>query len=95
MIDVLSREPWLFTTLLGSLLVLIITVGLGLIRTLRGPTFEDRLTATLLLGTGGVASLLLLALLLSLPALFDVALLLAMLAAVAAAALTRRQVPHD
>jgi multicomponent Na+:H+ antiporter subunit F len=45
-----------------------------------------------LLGTGGVAVLLLLSPLLAIPALIDVALVLALLAAVAAAALTRREV---
>jgi multicomponent Na+:H+ antiporter subunit F len=73
----------------------LITVGLGLVRALRGPAPEDRLAAILLLGTGGVAGLLLLSLLLSVPALFDVALLLALLAAVVSAAMTRREVRRD
>ena len=71
------------------------TLTLGLARALQGPSLEDRLAAVLLLGTGGVTFLLLLALLWSSPALIDVALLLALLAAVVAAALTRRENPGD
>jgi multicomponent Na+:H+ antiporter subunit F len=48
-----------------------------------------------LLGTGGVALLLLLATLLELPSLLDVSLVLALLAAVSAVALTRREVGND
>jgi multicomponent Na+:H+ antiporter subunit F len=81
--------------LLGCLVILLITLALGLARALRGPSLEDSLASILLIGTGGVASLCLLALLLSAPALFDVALLLAVLAAVAAAAITRREAGND
>lgn len=89
----LSGGPQLI--LLGCLFVLLLTIALGLLRALRGPTLEDRLASILLLGTGGVAFLSLLALLLSTPALIDVALLLALLAAVAAAAVTRPEAGHD
>ncbi|MCB1799425.1 MAG: portal protein [Gammaproteobacteria bacterium] len=68
---------------------------LGLVRALQGPSLEDRLAAVLLLGTGGVAFLLLLAVLWSAPALLDVALLLALLAAVVAAAMTRQESRRD
>ena len=78
--------------LMTALGLLLLTLLLGLIRALRGPTLEDRLMSVLLLGSGGVAALLLLALLLAMPALLDVALLLALLGAVAAAAMTRRAV---
>ena len=78
--------------LMIALGLLLLTLLLGLIRALRGPTLEDRLMSVLLLGSGGVATLLLLALLLAMPALLDVALLLALLGAVAAAAMTRRAV---
>ncbi len=78
--------------LMTALGLLLLTLLLGLIRALRGPTLEDRLMSVLLLGSGGVATLLLLALLLAMPALLDVALLLALLGAVAAAAMTRRAV---
>jgi len=85
----------LHTALLGCLLVLLVTVGLGLVRAVRGPALEDRLAAVMLLGSGGVGGLFLLALLLSAPALFDVAFVLALLAAVMAAAMSRREVPRD
>lgn len=88
-------DAMLHTTLLGCLLVLLATVGLGLVRAVRGPALEDRLAAVLLLGTGGVGALFLLALLLTAPALFDVAFVLALLAAVMAAAMSRREVPSD
>jgi multicomponent Na+:H+ antiporter subunit F len=57
-----------------------------------GPSLQDRMLSVQLLGTGGVAVLLLLSPMLAIPALIDVALVLALLAAVAAAALTRREV---
>ena len=72
--------------------VLLMTLVLGLVRALRGPTLEDRMLSVQLLGTGGVAVLLLLADVMAARALIDVALALALLAAVAAAALTRREV---
>ena len=72
--------------------VLLMTLLLGLVRALRGPTLEDRMLSVQLLGTGGVAVLLLLADVMATRALLDVALALALLAAVAAAALTRREV---
>ncbi len=81
--------------LLPALLVLLLTLAAGLVRALRGPTLQDRMLAVQLLGTGGVALLLLLAALLQSPSLLDVALVLALLAAVAVAAMTRREVGHD
>ena len=76
--------------LLPPLLLLFLTLLLGLGRALRGPTLEDRMLSIQLLGTGGVALLLLLAMLTGAPALVDAALVLALLAAVAVVALTRR-----
>jgi multicomponent Na+:H+ antiporter subunit F len=64
---------------------------LGLIRVLRGPGAGDRMLATQLIGTTGVAMLLLLSLLFKQPALTDVALILALLSAVATAAFVGRQ----
>ncbi len=81
--------------LLGCLLVLVASVLLGLLRAMRGPSLEDRLMSILLLGTGGVATMLLLGKLLANHALYDVALVFALLAAVLAAAMTRREVKHD
>jgi len=77
--------------LLLLLLALMATMMLGLVRVLRGPSMGDRLTSIQLLGTGGVGVLFLLSQLLQLPSLIDVALVLALLAAVIAAALTRRE----
>ena len=81
--------------LLPALVVLLLTLGAGLLRALRGPSLADRMLAVQLLGTGGVALLLLLSALLQTPALLEVALVLALLAAVAAAALTRRELGDD
>ena len=78
--------------LLCATLLLLVTLLLGLVRAALGPSLEDRLTSVLLLGTGGVALLFLLALLIDNRALLDVALLLALLAAVVSAAITRREV---
>jgi multicomponent Na+:H+ antiporter subunit F len=60
-------------------------VALGLLRILRGPTEADRIMATQLLGSGGIAALLL-AGATRLPAMVDVALTLALLAAFVAVA---------
>ena len=57
------------------------SVALGLVRILRGPNDADRIMAAQLLGTGGIAALLLLAQAISMPAAVDVALILALLAA--------------
>jgi len=57
------------------------TVALGLVRILRGPGDADRIMAAQLLGTSGIAALVLLAEATGVPAAFDVALVLALLAA--------------
>ena len=56
-------------------------VALGLIRVLRGPSDADRIMAAQLLGTGGIAALLLLAEATGAAAAVNVALTLALLAA--------------
>ena len=61
-------------------------VAVGLVRILRGPTNADRIMAAQLLGTGGVAALLLLAVASEMPAVVDVALVLALFAAFASVA---------
>lgn len=80
-------------------LALTLSLLLGLVRVLRGPSLADRLLAAQLLGTTGVGLLLLLAPVLGIPALVDVGLVLALLAVVAVAALTgpgkRSGVDHD
>lgn len=64
----------------------LIMVALGLVRILRGPTVADRIMAAQLLGTGGIATLLLVATATGMAAAIDVALSLALLAAFASAA---------
>jgi multicomponent Na+:H+ antiporter subunit F len=76
-------------------LVLLITMSLGLIRVVIGPTPADRMMAAQLLGSAGIGMLLLLAMALDVPALIDVALIFGLLAAVAVAAFTRRRVGRD
>ena len=62
------------------------TTALGLVRILRGPSPADRIMATQLLGTGGVAILVLADRALPMPGIVDLALVLALLAAFVAAA---------
>jgi multicomponent Na+:H+ antiporter subunit F len=56
-------------------------VALGLVRLLRGPANADRMMSAQLLGTGGIAILILMAAAKDTEALVDVALVLALLAA--------------
>ena len=79
----------LFLTL--ALIVLILSLCIGLIRIFLGPTLEDRIMSVQLMGTTGVGILLILGLLLDMPASIDIALVLAMLAAISVAALTRKK----
>jgi multicomponent Na+:H+ antiporter subunit F len=65
----------------------LITVAAGLIRAVRGPTRADRMMAVQLLGTGGIAIVLLLGAAVDSAAAVDVALILALLATFAAGAL--------
>lgn len=76
-------------------LTLLLTLVAGLVRVVIGPTPTDRLMAAQLMGTTGIATLLVLAPVLHAPALVDVALVFALLAAVAAAAFTRRRRPAE
>jgi multicomponent Na+:H+ antiporter subunit F len=62
------------------------TVAVGLFRIFRGPSEVDRLMAAQLLGSGGVAVLILLAVATATPPIADVALMLALLAAFASVA---------
>lgn len=77
--------------LAGAALLLLATIGVGLVRVVIGPTPSDRLMAAQLMGTTGVAVLLILAPLVGVPALVDVALVFALLASVAISAFTRRR----
>ena len=72
--------------LLGAAAFVLGTVALGLVRLLRGPGHADRMLAAQLLGTGGVAALLLLGVATGVGAIAEVALLLALLAAFASVA---------
>lgn len=69
---------------------LMLNLAAGLWRVMRGPTAADRMLAAQLFGTTAVATLLLLAEGTQQPALRDVALVFALLAAVAAVAFVQR-----
>lgn len=72
--------------LLGAAAFVLATVAVGLVRIVRGPDDADRMMAAQLLGTGGVAALLLVAAATGAPGVVDVALTLALVAAFASAA---------
>lgn len=80
---------------LALALVLLITMAAGLVRIVIGPTPADRMMAAQLLGTSGIGVLMLLSTALGIPALIDVGLIFALLAAVSVAAFTRRRVGQD
>ena len=77
---------------LGMALFLLLNVAAGLIRIWRGPTAADRMLAAQLFSTTGTAILLLLAEGLSNPAIRDVALVSALLAAISTVVFVRRWV---
>jgi multicomponent Na+:H+ antiporter subunit F len=74
----------------GFASVLLGTIIIGLVRVERGPSPADRMLAAQLFGTAGVAMLLLLSVGLDMPALRDVGLVFALLAAMAAVAFVKR-----
>ena len=76
-----------FTGALGFILVML---ALGLVRVLRGPNDADRMMAAQLIGTGGIAALLLLGAVTDLPAAVDVALTIALLATFASIAMVKK-----
>ena len=78
---------------LALALFLLLNLIAGMYRVLRGPTVADRMLAAQLFGTTSVAILLLLAQAANQPALLDVALVFALLAAVTAVAFVRRAWP--
>lgn len=82
-------EQW--TAVLALFLLLNLAAGLG--RVWRGPTSADAMLAAQLVGTTGVAIVALLAEALAMPSLRDVALVLALLAAVAAVVFVQRVWP--
>lgn len=69
---------------------LLVNLLVALARVMRGPSAADRMLAALLFGTVGVAILLLLAQVQGIPALNDVALVFALLAAITGVAFVRR-----
>ncbi len=75
-------------------LFLLLNLIVGMWRVLRGPTAADRMLTAQLFGTTSVAVLLLLAQAMEQPALRDIALLFALLAAVTAVAFVRRAWPQ-
>jgi multicomponent Na+:H+ antiporter subunit F len=80
---------------LGIAALILISVLLGLVRIFKGPTGVDRMVAAQLLGSGGVAILLVLAFAMQMPALLDVALVYALLAATAMVVFLRRHWRRD
>lgn len=74
----------------GVAAFLLLTIVVGMLRVLLGPTPGDRILSAQLFGTTGVATLLLLAQGLSSPPLRNVALVLALLSALSAIAFVRR-----
>jgi multicomponent Na+:H+ antiporter subunit F len=75
--------------LVGAAAFILAMVGLGLIRLLRGPGDADRVMSAQLLGTGGIATVLLLGTATGERATLDIALTLALLAAFAAFAFVK------
>ena len=67
--------------LLAAAAFVLAMVAVGLVRILRGPGDADRIMAAQLLGTGGIAALLLFAEATNAPAAVDLALILGLLAA--------------
>ena len=73
--------------------VILAVLALGLIRVLRGPADADRMMAAQLIGTGGIAALLLVGAVTGVPAAADVALTLALLATFASIAFVKKGSP--
>ena len=76
--------------LTGALGFILAMLALGLIRVLRGPNDADRMMAAQLIGTGGIAALLLLGAVTGAPAAVDVALTIALLATFASIAMVKK-----
>lgn len=75
--------------LVALALAILLSLLAGLVRVVRGPGHGDRMLAAQLFGTGAVAMLLILSQAMAMPALIDVALVFAILAAVAVVAFVR------
>lgn len=88
------------TVALAVALFLLASLAIALIAAARGPTPADRMLMALLIGTTGTGIIVLLAQAMHLPALVDVALVLALLAAIGGIAFAKRawqgtEVEHD
>jgi multicomponent Na+:H+ antiporter subunit F len=81
--------------LLATAGAILFTVAVGLVRILGGPGDADRMMAAQLIGTGGIAALLLIAAATGARGVDDVALGLAILAAFASAAFVNGGAPTD
>jgi multicomponent Na+:H+ antiporter subunit F len=81
--------------LLATAGVILLTVAVGLVRILSGPGDADRMLAAQLIGTGGIGSLLLIAVATGGHGVEDVALGLALLAAFASAAFVKSAAPAE
>lgn len=81
--------------LLWSAAFIVLMVALGLVRVARGPGRAERMMAAQLLGTGAIGALLLFGAAAGEPAVLDVALTLALLAAFASIAFVKFAVQQD
>jgi len=81
--------------MIWAALVVLAIVALGLVRVLLGPAEADRMMSAQLVGTGGIAVLLLLAVATDTPSLLDVALSLALLSGFASIAFAMAAAPAD
>jgi multicomponent Na+:H+ antiporter subunit F len=79
--------------LTGTLGFILTMLALGLVRVLRGPNDADRMMAVQLIGTGGIAALLLLGAVTGATAAVDVALTTALLATFASIAMVKKGTP--
>lgn len=77
-------------TLEALAVILLISAGMGMIRIGLGPTSADRMLASMLFGTVGVALTLVLGALEDMPALIDMAIVFAILASVTSVAFVER-----
>ena len=75
--------------LLAAAAFILLMVAIGLARILHGPADVDRILSVQLLGSGGVAVLLLLSVAVKLPPIMDVALMLGLLATFVSVAFLR------
>jgi multicomponent Na+:H+ antiporter subunit F len=79
--------------LLGAAAFVLTMVGLGLVRILRGPGNAERMMAAQLIGTGGIAAVLLAGAATGSAATADVALTIALLATFSAIAFVKKGTP--